>query len=87
MNVRLRPVVQRIADVTVPVCQPKRRRGITPAGSGVLLGVAESTYLLTASHVFENAAPDLAIALIAGQQFVSITSVPRWRTKSPANRR
>ena len=85
INARLRPLVQWLADATVPLCQPNAPRVVTFAGSGVLLAIGARKYLLTASHVFENAAMDHPIAVIADRQFVSITSAPRWCTRTAAN--
>lgn len=81
ISARLQPLVRRLADATVPLCQSTERRRVTPAGSGVLLQIEERRYLLTASHVFEHAVVGRPIVAIAGERFVSLASAPRWRTK------
>lgn len=80
INKRLRPLIRRLADATLPICQPGRRGLVSPAGSGVLLRIGVRHYLLTASHVFGNADRDQPIAAIVADKFVRIRS--RWRSRA-----
>lgn len=82
INDRLRPLVRRIADASVPLCQPGSRGVITAAGSGVLLQIGSRGYVLTASHVFDNAVAGQPIAAIVGSKFVVLRRDRRWRTVS-----
>jgi hypothetical protein len=47
----------------------------------VLLGLEDRRYLLTASHVFENAIEGQPLAAIVGNQFVIARRDRRWRTR------
>jgi hypothetical protein len=82
INARLQPMVRFLADATVPLCEASRRRRVTPAGSGVLLTVAGRKYLLTASHVFDNAGARKSLSIIAGRHFVALAQERCWRTKA-----
>lgn len=82
---RLRPLLHRVAEATVPLCQPAPGGGLAAAGSGILLAVADSRYLLTASHCFDPAYPDRRIGMITEEGIVAVDQLPRWRTKVPAD--
>jgi hypothetical protein len=82
VNDRLKPLVRRIADASVPFCQLGEQRPINPIGSGVALRIGDRRYLLSASHVFEYAAADRAITVICGDQFVAVRRALVRRTVS-----
>jgi hypothetical protein len=77
---RLQPIVERLAESTVPICQKGPRGLPVPAGSGVLFRLQEQRFLITASHVFEPAIPDAPLYAIVNTHFV-ILSAPRRRTR------
>jgi len=79
VNERIRETVKSLVDATAPLYQPDRRRQPSLIGSGVFLQVANERFLLTAAHVFDSAAPDVAISVATVSR---ITNLPgfRWRT-------
>src|SRR5205085_12147351 len=73
------PMVNQLAEATVMLCQPPRRSSVPqPVGSGVLLQIEHHRFLLTASHVFDHAAPSSSVYAIAAMEFVALGH--RWRT-------
>jgi hypothetical protein len=82
INDRLKPLVRRIADASVPLCQRGEQRPINPIGSAVALRIADQHYLFSASHVFEYAAADRSIAAICGDEWVPVRRTLIHRTVS-----
>ena len=79
-NARLHPLILQLASATVPLCQPNHKRLPVPAGSGVLFRVGQRRFLLSASHVFDPALPEVPIHAVTPGGFVALSRV-RWRTR------
>ena len=64
---------------TVPVVHRARRNGRPiPAGTGLLLRIGDSSFVLTAAHVFDHASDRIGVGL--GSQIVPLGF--RWRSTS-----
>ncbi|MCA1807211.1 MAG: trypsin-like peptidase domain-containing protein [Actinobacteria bacterium] len=77
---RLLPMVRRLAEATIPLCQPQRLTVPRPVGSGVLIEVEQHRFLLTAAHVLDNASKDSPVYAIVLTEFVTLGF--RWRTRA-----